>query len=185
MEEARRALIRRLRLAYAGELAAATAYEGHWRSVRDEATRAEIRKILAEELAHRQRVGEILQVLGARPRRLRDAWMRMVGLTIAASCFVGGRYIPMYGAGKIERKNIREYEDAARLSHAAGLPYHDEFLHMAEVEWDHEKYFHDIVRSHRLHKWSRSWRDPPPRQEIRLTFARDTRTNDGATAKDN
>lgn len=172
--EARDALVQRLRLAYSGELAAARAYAGHWRSVRNPDQRASIQKIMGEELAHRERVGEMLVELGARPGWLRDRVMWCVGTLIAASCFVGGWYVPMYGAGRIEKRNIWEYEDAARRAVRAGCPnYVEEFLAMAEVEWDHERFFHDHVRSHWLHRRLGSWQDPPPRDEIRRSFLRE------------
>jgi rubrerythrin len=172
----RDALVRRLRLAYAGELAAARAYAGHWRSIRG-ARRAEqraaVRRIMREELDHRAAVGRMLAELGHRPSRLRDAAMWCVGTAIAASCFVGGWYIPMYGAGRIERRNIWEYEDAVRLADQAGLQaYAQELLAMAEVEWDHERFFHDQVRGHWLHGRFGSWPEPGPREDIRASFER-------------
>jgi rubrerythrin len=175
---ARDALVRRLRLAYAGELAAARAYAGHWRSIRGRgaaraAQRGRIRQIMAEELEHRREVGRMLGELGHRPSRLRDAAMWCVGTAIAASCFAGGWYAPMYGAGRIERRNIWEYEDAVRLAAGAGLAtYAERLLGMAEVEWDHERYFHDLVRSHWLHGRFGSWPEPGPRAEIRASFER-------------
>ena len=55
--------------------------------------------------------------------------MYLVGTTIALLCFVGGFFVPMYGAGVIERRNIREYEDAARLAELAGYKgYADELI---------------------------------------------------------
>lgn len=174
MSAARDALVHRLRLAYAGELAAARAYAGHWRSVRDPDQRANIQRIMREELDHRARVGAMLRDLGARPGRLRDVAMAGVGTAIAASCFVGGWYVPMYGAGRIERRNIWEYEVAARLAREAGCrAFAEELLHMAEVEWDHERYFHDLVRGHRWHRRLHSWPDPPPRDAIRASFTAD------------
>src|SRR5262245_47820321 len=98
---ARRQLIALLRLAYSGELAAAIAYAGHWRSVRDPEERRAIRAIEAEERAHRARVGEMLAALGARARFWRELRMRLTGLLIAGLCFLGGWYVPMYGAGRI------------------------------------------------------------------------------------
>lgn len=163
-----------MRLAYAGELAAARAYAGQWRSVRDSGRRERIRRIMGEELAHRARVGEMLAELGARPGRLRDFCMGTLGAIIGASCFVGGSYVPMVGAGRIERRNIQEYEDAARCAARAGLLGHaDEFLAMAETEWDHERFFHDQVRAHWLHGVVGGWADPPPREEIRRSFLRE------------
>lgn len=171
----REALVRGLRHAYSGERAAARAYAGHWRSVRDADQRRHIQRIMDEELAHRRRVGEMLRELGGAPGRLRDSWMAVVGTMIAASCFIGGWYVPMYGAGRIERRNIREYEDAARLAAAMGSHgFADELLTMAEVEWDHEQYFHDQVRGHWMHGLVGSWPNPPPKQMIRESFMRDT-----------
>ncbi|MEA3189600.1 MAG: hypothetical protein QOD77_182 [Thermoplasmata archaeon] len=171
MTAARDALVHRLRLAYAGELAAARAYAGHWRSVRDKGQKVDIQRIMREELAHRARVGEMMRELGARPGKPRDLWMGTVGTAIAASCFVGGWYVPMYGAGRIERRNIWEYEVAARLAlQAERADFADELLGMAEVEWDHEKFFHDLVRGHRWHRRFHSWPDPPPKGEIRTSF---------------
>lgn len=169
----RDALVRRLRLAHSGELAAARAYAGHWRSVRDPGQRSAIQRILREEMAHRACVGGMLRSLGSPPGRVRDTAMWLVGTAIAASCFVGGWYIPMYGAGRLERRNIWEYGEAARLALAAGRSdLVERLLEMAEVEWDHERWFHDQVRGHPWHRWTRSWGDPPPREEIRLSFAR-------------
>jgi rubrerythrin len=158
---ARDALVRRLRLAYSGELAAARAYAGHWRSIRGPkraGQREAIQRIMREELEHRAEVGQMLAGLGHRPSRLRDAAMWCIGTAIAASCFVGGWYVPMYGAGRIERRNIWEYEDAVRA--------------MAEVEWDHERFFHDQVRGHWLHARFGGWPEPGPREEIRASFLR-------------
>ncbi|HUR25234.1 MAG TPA: demethoxyubiquinone hydroxylase family protein [Candidatus Thermoplasmatota archaeon] len=170
----REALICRLRLAYAGELGAARGYAGHWRSIRRPrraGQRVAVRRIMREELEHRAHVGQMLAELGRRPSRLRDAWMWCIGTAIAASCFVGGWYLPMYGAGRIERRNIWEYEHAARLAAQAGLHrYVEGLLAMAEVEWDHERYFHDQVRGHWLPQRLGSWPEPGPREGIRASF---------------
>ena len=106
-------LIELLRLAHAGELAAAHAYNGHWRSVRDGAERVEIRRIELEELDHRRCVRAMLAALGAAPDRLRELRLWLVGRTIGLLCLIGGWFVPMYGAGKLESGNIGEYEEAA------------------------------------------------------------------------
>jgi hypothetical protein len=176
--EALEALVHRLRMAYAGELGAARAYAGHWRSIRrrrpgGEAQRRTIRCIQAEEMEHRAQVGAMLRALGHRPGRLRDAAFWCIGTAIAGSCFAGGWYAPMYGAGRIERRNVWEYEDAARLAARSGRPdLAGPLLAMAEVEWDHERFFHDQVRSHWLHARLGSWASPLPRADLRASFAR-------------
>src|ERR1043166_8959993 len=106
-------LVRQLQGAYSGELAAGYAYRGHWHSVRDAAERERIRAIEAEEWHHRELVGAMLRDLGAAPSRKREAIFWCIGKAIAGLCHVGGWFIPMYGAGKLERHNIVEYEDAA------------------------------------------------------------------------
>src|SRR5215471_7631003 len=116
---ARARLVRILQMAHAGERAAALAYRGHARSVARKDEREAIARIEAEEWEHRRRLGEMLASLGARPARFREARLRLVGHLIAAACFVSGWFIPMYGAGRIERRNIQEYLDAAELAHAA------------------------------------------------------------------
>ena len=67
-QEHRRQLVRLLRMAYSGELAAALAYGGHWRSLKDPAERATVQKIEREELEHREAVGEILKALDEKPQ---------------------------------------------------------------------------------------------------------------------
>ena len=50
----------------------------------------------------------------------------------------------MYGAGRLERGNIVEYEEAAEFARACGREdFIDCLLTMAEVEWEHELYFRD------------------------------------------
>ena len=49
----------------------------------------------------------------------------------------------------------------------------DELLHMAEVEWDHEAHFRAKCLSHGLRHVFPMWSEPPPRQEIRASFARE------------
>ena len=160
-----------LRLAYSGELAAAYAYRGHWRSVRDEATRNRIREIEDEEWHHRRLVGEMLQKLDRRPGRLREVRAFIIGRALGMLCHLAGRFLPMYGAGKLESRNIREYEAAARFAARSG---HNEFvdclLTMAEVEWEHEKYFRACVEGHRWRRRLRLWPAPAPKQAIRATF---------------
>ena len=142
MADATLNLIRILRAAHAGERAAALAYDGHWRSVRDVNERADIKRIGDEETAHRARVGEMIVELAGRPSVLREALFATIGHTLRLLCFVSGWLAPMYGAGWIERRNIEEYVEAARLAMACGRDdLAGELLDMARVEWDHERYF--------------------------------------------
>jgi rubrerythrin len=64
---AKASLIDQLKKAYSGELAAAYAYTGHAKSVRDALEMQEIETIREQEIEHRQRVGEMLAELGSGP----------------------------------------------------------------------------------------------------------------------
>ncbi|HUP60121.1 MAG TPA: demethoxyubiquinone hydroxylase family protein [Thermoanaerobaculia bacterium] len=164
-------LIRQLRAAYSAELAAGYAYRGHWHSVRDAAERERIRIIEEEEWHHRRLVGGLLTQLGARPSRMREVVFYASGRAIAAFCRLGPWFAAMYGAGRLERANIVEYEDAALSASRCG---HDEMidclLTMAEVEWEHEKYFREKVTGHWMLRALRLWEPPPAKETIRETF---------------
>ena len=164
-------LVAQLQLAHAGELAAGYAYRGHWRSVRDPEERERIHKIEDEEWHHRRLVAGILRDLGAGPRPVREAVFWTIGRTLGALCHVAGRFLPMYGAGRLERRNIVEYEDAAVYACASGhLELLDCLLTMAEVEWEHEQYFRARITGHPLLRLFPLWPAPPPRETIRDRF---------------
>jgi len=164
-------LIALLRLAYSGERAAAYAYRGHWQSVSDQHERDSIRAIEADEWRHRQLVGEMLAGLGAEPNRRREIRATIIGRTLGLLCHVTGWLLPMYGAGKLESRNVKEYETAARLARDCGCAnLIDGLLEMAEVEWDHEKYFRSCILSHRLGRRLPLWPPPPPRETIRSSY---------------
>jgi demethoxyubiquinone hydroxylase (CLK1/Coq7/Cat5 family) len=160
-----------LRLAYSAELAAAYAYRGHWRSVTSAEEKARIQQIENEELHHRRLVGEMLTKLDAQPRKLREIWSAFLGRALGLFCNLGGWLAPMYGAGRLESRNIREYETAARYARSCGHPeFVDCLLTMAEVEWEHEHYFRSRVASHRWARRIPLWPLPPARDTIRLSF---------------
>ncbi len=83
MNDARQNLICILQSAYSGEMAAAFAYRGHWRSLKKSAVeREKIRQIEAEEWAHREEVGKWLAVLEAKPRKVKEAVLWTIGKTL-------------------------------------------------------------------------------------------------------
>ncbi|MCM2316029.1 MAG: ferritin-like domain-containing protein [Thermoanaerobaculia bacterium] len=170
--EARAKLVEILQFAFSGELAAGLAYRGHWSSVSDPAERERIRTIEDEEWHHRKLVGAMLKELGSGPDPRRERRATIIGRTLGVLCYVATWFPPMYGAGKLESRNIREYEAAARFARDSGNEqYVDCLLTMAEVEWEHEAYFRARVTSHWLSRVVRVWPAPPPRDEIRRGFA--------------
>jgi hypothetical protein len=166
--EARRELVALLQLAHSGELAASLAYTGHAASVRDTDERARILEIRDEELDHRARVRSMLDTLGAPPEEKRERKLRRVGRVVSAFCHVGGWFGPMYGAARLERKNIGEYDRAARFAIDAGYPeFVDDLIDMSEVEWEHEKFFREKCESHWLWRVFPHWDAPAPKEHIR------------------
>lgn len=161
-----------LQLAYSGELGAARAYAGHRAALRDRAEKNALAKILRDEMHHRHVILRMLGELGSQPDERRERKLNLVGRSISLFCFVGGWFFPMYGAGKLERQNIGEYEHAARLALVAGLDaWVDELLTLAEVEWDHELFFREKASSSILWRVMPKWLPPPPRAEIRARFS--------------
>jgi rubrerythrin len=169
----REALIAILQLAYSGERAAGYAYRGHWHSVSDEDERREIEKIENEEWHHRALVGEMLKSLNAEPDGYREIRALVIGKTLAFGCHIVGWLLPMFGAGKLESGNVREYEVAARHAHECRRDdLVDCLLQMAEVEWEHERYFRTKVLGH---PWGRRlplWPEVAPKETIRENFSR-------------
>lgn len=144
-------LILILQHAYSGEVAAAYAYRGHWKSLKESPERKQIKRIEDEEWDHRQRVGDWLVKLGAKPKRAREKVFWTIGRSLGVTCHVSGWFMPMYFAGRLESKNSIEYEEAAEFAKELGL---DEcvadLLDMARVELEHEEFFRGVVADHRL-----------------------------------
>jgi rubrerythrin len=169
--DSRRNLIALLQLAYSGELAAAYAYRGHWKSVRNVEQKTAIQNIEADEWRHRELVGGMLASLESGPSQRRETRANMIGRTLGFLCHVMGWLAPMYGAGRLESRNIREYETAARYARECGRnDLVDCLLEMAEVEWDHEHYFRARVQEHFLGRRLPLWTQPPAKESIRLSF---------------
>jgi rubrerythrin len=174
--ESRQKLIDLLQLAYSGELAAAYAYRGHWKSVRNSDQQTAIQNIENDEWRHRKLVGEMLVSLESGPSRRRETRANLIGRTLGFLCSVTGWLAPMYGAGRLESRNIREYETAARYARECGRSDLIEcLLEMAEVEWDHEHYFRARVQEHFAGRRLPLWVQPPAKEMIRVSFERELR----------
>jgi rubrerythrin len=172
--ESQRKLIAVLQSAYSGERAAGYAYRGHWHAVRDLNERASIRDIEDDEWRHRKLVGEMLAGLNAAPNKRSELRATIIGRVLGLLCHFTGWLAPMYGAGRLESGNIREYEAAARYARDCGRSdLVDCLLEMAEVEWEHELYFRSRVQSHVLGCWLRLWPPPSAKETIRLSFERE------------
>jgi demethoxyubiquinone hydroxylase (CLK1/Coq7/Cat5 family) len=166
LARARRELVRLLQDAHAGELAAAHAYRGHWRSLRRDDERQEVRRIEGAEWHHRSLVASMLADLDEGPRRRRELWMWCVGRFFGVLCFVGGWFAPMYAAGRLEAMNVGQYETARSLAEQLELGAWVEALEAMRVEEDrHERWFGDRCRGHWLLRPTRfllGWDPPAP-----------------------
>jgi hypothetical protein len=144
-------LVRILQAAYSGELAAGYAYRGHWKSLTSATEREKIRQIENEEWVHREKVGVMLASLGAAPVKSREVRMWVIGRAIGLACHVSGWFFPMYFAGRLENSNVAEYESAAFHACESGLTEFESDLRiMASVEKEHETFFMQTIRGHRL-----------------------------------
>lgn len=151
MSDPTNSLKRILQNAHAGELAAALAYRGHWKSVRDSEQRSRIKRIEAEEWDHRARVREWLRVLEVEPRRTRERVFRIIGGSLGLLCRASGWFFPMYFAGRLESRNTKEYSDAAVLASLIGMSdCAADMLEMSEKELEHEEFFRAQVAGHWL-----------------------------------
>jgi rubrerythrin len=167
-------LIALLQRAYSAERAAAYAYRGHWHSVSAAAERLRIKQIEDEEWHHRELVGGMLESLNATPVRQREVRSLIIGRALGFLCHVMGWLAPMYGAGRLESRNIREYETAARYARDCGREdFIDCLLMMAEVEWEHEYYFRSRVLLHSLGRRLSLWPAPAAKETIRDSFKRE------------
>jgi demethoxyubiquinone hydroxylase (CLK1/Coq7/Cat5 family) len=147
----REQLIAILQQAYSGEMAAAYAYRGHWRSLTDTEQRTRIRQIESEEWLHRKKVADMLIALEAQPSRYRETRSWLIGRTLGWCCHVAGWFLPMYFAGKLETQNVDEYTKAALHASALGCADFVQALQtMAVVEKEHEEFFMNIIAKHRL-----------------------------------
>jgi rubrerythrin len=156
-ESDRAALVSILKDAYSGELAAALAYGGHWKSVRDPAQREMIQRIEREEWDHRERVGKMLAELNEKPSRRKEVFRKTMGHIVAIGCRMVGWFIPMFFAGRLEGQNICAYDIAAPHAKALGLAdFERELVDMANVERGHEDYFLGLIVNHRMFPLMRS-----------------------------
>ena len=150
MNETREKLISLLQKAHAGERAAALAYSGHWRILKNADERAAVKQIEADEWLHRRELAEFLQKLEAQPRKIREFIFYCVGSFIALSCFLTGRFVSTYFAGILEKNNVNEYAEAFRLAKKLDFDFAEDFLVMEATEAEHERILQEMVAENPL-----------------------------------
>jgi hypothetical protein len=148
------ALVRLLQRAYSAERAAAFAYVGHAASLRDQAERAAVQQIEADEWAHRRHVLALMRRYDVPVSRWLECKYWWIGKSIAASCHVIGWFMPYFFAGKLESGNVCEYFVMMQRFHGLGIRDHDAILHeMGVKEKEHEMYFLARLEGSRWLPW--------------------------------
>ncbi len=141
-------LIRSLQLAYSAERAAAFAYIGHARSLSNQQERESVQDIENDEWQHRAEVRSIMDEYNIRVSRWLEFKFFLIGRFISASCFVIGRFMPYFFAGKLESGNVCEYFVMIHRFHALGITRHDHVLfEMGMKEKQHEVYFLEMIKN--------------------------------------
>jgi len=143
-------LVKSLRLAYSAERAASFAYVGHAGSLRDAEEVRRVREIEQDEWEHRAHVLEIMKQYEIPVSRWNELKYYVVGKVIGYSCYVIGRFMPYFFAGKLESGNVCEYFVMIQHFHSLGITEHDEVLYeMGIKEKEHEVYFFEMVEGER------------------------------------
>lgn len=141
-------LIRSLQLAYSAEKAAAYAYIGHAKSVKDSYQKKSIHQIEIDEWHHRAEVLKIMQEYDIPISKWYEFKFTVIGRMISASCFVLGWFMPFFFAGKLESGNVCEYFVMIHKFHSLGITKHDKILYeMGVKEKEHEVFFLSMIKN--------------------------------------
>lgn len=140
-------LVDSLRTAYSAERAASFAYIGHAGSLRDPQEKAVVKQIEQDEWEHRRHVLEIMRRYDIPVSRYYETKYYVIGKVIGFSCYLIGRFMPYFFAGKLESGNVCEYFVMMQYFHSLGITEHDQVLYeMGVKEKEHEMHFLDVVK---------------------------------------
>ena len=140
------ALTELLKKAYSAERAAAFAYVGHAGSLQDNEERAKVRQIEIDEWNHREEVRKILETYDIPVSKWYELKFFLIGKVIGFSCYVIGRFMPYFFAGKLESGNVCEYFVMMQYFQSLGIRDHDEVLYeMGVKEKEHEIHFLKVI----------------------------------------
>ena len=140
-------LIDSLRKAYSAEKAASFAYIGHAGSLKSPEEKERVQQIEQDEWDHRRNVLKIMQQYDIPVSKYYEVKYHIIGKIIGYSCYVIGRFMPYFFAGKLESGNVCEYFVMLRYFHSLGITEHDEILYQMGIkEKEHEVYFLEAIR---------------------------------------
>ncbi|MEM9444224.1 MAG: hypothetical protein AAGA18_02625 [Verrucomicrobiota bacterium] len=145
------ALTKSLRLGYSAERAAAFAYVGHAGSLKDLQEIKAVRQIEQDEWNHRKALLEIMDEYEIPVSKYFEIKYYLIGTLIGLSCYIIGRFMPYFFAGRLESGNVCEYFVMMKYFNTLGIHKHDQLLYeMGVKEKEHEDYFLDLTRNE---KW--------------------------------
>ena len=149
MKDTKAKLVALLQKAFSGELAAALAYNGHWKSLNDENEIRIVKKIEHEEWLHREQIRRMLSELDAEPHFFREKVFFLIGRSIGIICHFCGRFCAAFFAGILESKNVDQYAQASEYAKELGLKeYFVEFNEMQKTEAEHEFVLRELIKEH-------------------------------------
>ena len=141
------ALIKSLKTAYSAEKAASLAYIGHAGALRNPKEILAVNQIEKDEWDHRRHVLEIMNEYGITVSRYYELKYYVIGKVIGYSCYVIGRFMPYFFAGKLESGNVCEYFVMIKYFNSIGIHKHDRILYeMGIKEKEHEVYFLEVIK---------------------------------------
>jgi len=145
------ALVDLLKQAYSAEKAAAFAYQGHAASVKGREEKKAIKQIEDDEWGHRNEVLHIMKQYDVPVSKYYEVRFHIIGKIISFSCFVIGRFMPFYFAGRLESGNVCEYFRMKQYFNSLGITEHDKILYdMGIKEKEHEVYFLEQIKNDKL-----------------------------------
>lgn len=145
------ALTKLLQQAYSAEKAAAFAYIGHAKNVKTETEKLAIKQIELDEWGHRKEVLGIMAEYDIPISKSYEFKYHLIGRTISGLCYVIGRFMPFFFAGKLESGNVCEYFRMRQYFNSIGITKHDHALYeMGIKEKEHEVYFLERVKDDKL-----------------------------------
>lgn len=144
-------LVKLLQQAYSAERAAAFAYIGHARAVKKTVEKKAIKQIEDDEWGHRYEVLQIMKQYDIPVSKFYELRFHVIGKIISFSCFIIGRFMPFYFAGRLESGNVCEYFRMKQYFNSLGITEHDKVLYdMGIKEKEHEVYFLEQVKDDKL-----------------------------------
>ena len=144
-------LITLLQKAYSAEKAAAFAYIGHAKSVRNPEEKKAIKQIEIDEWEHREEVLAIMNQYEIPISKYYEFKFHVIGKLISFSCFIIGWFMPYFFAGRLESGNVCEYFVMMHYFNELGIEEHDKCLYdMGIKEKEHEIYFLKVISKSKL-----------------------------------